>query len=34
MKDNGQTLNLLENAISDKCHFVALDKAYAQIWTL
>ena len=34
MKYNGQTQNLLENAISDKCHVVALDEAYAQIWTL
>ena len=34
MKDNGQTPNLLESAISDKCHVVALDEAYAQIWTL
>ena len=30
MKDNGQTQYVLENAISDKCHVVAFDKAYVQ----
>ena len=34
MKDNGQTKNLLKHAISDKCHVVALDEAYAKILTV